>query len=95
MAIRRADVSLWFSSWYPPFMIELHIDDDGPRAGERVFLLLHGFTGDTTTWAGVRDALRRHGRTVAIDLVGHGRSPAPEDVAAMGAPPVRQAEQKA
>ncbi len=61
-------------------MIQLHLDDDGPQAGQRTFLLLHGFTGDTTTWCRARDVLRRHGRTVAVDLVGHGQSPAPEDL---------------
>jgi 2-succinyl-6-hydroxy-2,4-cyclohexadiene-1-carboxylate synthase len=62
-------------------MHHLHYDDDGPQPGQRAFVLLHGFTLDHTTWAPVRDALRRHGRTIAVDLIGHGRSPAPEDVA--------------
>lgn len=75
-------VSLDIGSCYPASMIDLHFDDDGPQAGRRGFLLLHGFTGDTTTWGRARDVLRRHGRTVAVDLVGHGRSPAPDDVAA-------------
>jgi 2-succinyl-6-hydroxy-2,4-cyclohexadiene-1-carboxylate synthase len=63
-------------------MLDLYIDDDGPAAGQRTFLLLHGFTGDGTTWSPVRAGLRRWGRTVTVDLVGHGRSPAPDDVAA-------------
>jgi len=65
-------------------MIRLQVDDDGAGApsGGPVFVLLHGFTTDGTAWAPVRAALRRFGRTVAVDLIGHGRSPAPEDVSA-------------
>jgi 2-succinyl-6-hydroxy-2,4-cyclohexadiene-1-carboxylate synthase len=62
-------------------MIELHVDSDPPSAGGRTLVLLHGFTGDTTTWDPVREGLRRWGQTVALDLIGHGRSPKPEDVA--------------
>ncbi|MFI5400693.1 MAG: 2-succinyl-6-hydroxy-2,4-cyclohexadiene-1-carboxylate synthase [SAR324 cluster bacterium] len=63
-------------------MIDLHADWDGPAAaGERTLVLLHGFTGDTTTWDPVRDGLRRWGKTLALDLVGHGKSPKPDDVA--------------
>src|SRR5689334_13898460 len=60
-------------------MVELHYDDDGAQAGERAFVLLHGFTLDHTTWGGVRDALRKFGRTIAVDLIGHGQSPAPDE----------------
>jgi 2-succinyl-6-hydroxy-2,4-cyclohexadiene-1-carboxylate synthase len=60
----------------------LHVDDDGPRTGSRAFVLLHGFTLDHATWQPVRDSLRRFGRTLAVDLIGHGQSPAPEDVGA-------------
>lgn len=51
-------------------------------------VLLHGFTGDTTTWAAFADAWaaayrRRAGPSLyAVDLVGHGRSPDPDDPAA-------------
>jgi 2-succinyl-6-hydroxy-2,4-cyclohexadiene-1-carboxylate synthase len=63
-------------------MIELHADWDGPAApGERTLVLLHGFTGDTTTWDIVRPGLRRWGKTLALDLIGHGQSPKPEDLA--------------
>lgn len=60
----------------------LHYDDDGPQAGTRAFVLLHGFTLDHATWRPVRDGLRRFGRTLAVDLIGHGQSPAPEDLGA-------------
>jgi len=63
-------------------VIELHADWDGPAAaGERTLVLLHGFTGDTTTWDSVRAGLRRWGKTLALDLVGHGKSPKPDDAA--------------
>jgi len=61
-------------------MIELHTDWDGPAtAGERTLVLLHGFTGDISTWEPVRAGLRRLGKTLALDLIGHGQSPKPDD----------------
>ncbi len=67
-------------------MIELHTDWDGakpsaPGRADRVLVLLHGFTGDLTTWEPVRSGLRRWGRTLGVDLIGHGRSPVPQQVA--------------
>jgi 2-succinyl-6-hydroxy-2,4-cyclohexadiene-1-carboxylate synthase len=62
--------------------LKLHFDWDGPPpAGGRALVLLHGFTGDTTTWEPLRPDLRQHGATLAIDLPGHGRSPAPRAAA--------------
>jgi 2-succinyl-6-hydroxy-2,4-cyclohexadiene-1-carboxylate synthase len=58
--------------------IELHADWDGPPPpGGRTLVLLHGFTGDAATWDPVREGLRRWGSTLALDLIGHGGSPAP------------------
>ncbi|WLS11642.1 acetoin dehydrogenase dihydrolipoyllysine-residue acetyltransferase subunit (plasmid) [Shinella sumterensis] len=46
--------------------------DSGPTYGEAV-LLLHGFSGDRTTWAAIASGLKRAGRrVVAVDLPGHG-----------------------
>lgn len=42
-------------------------------------LLLHGFTGRGSSWAGQLSALQRSHRTIAVDLLGHGRSDAPAD----------------
>ena len=53
--------------------------DANLRDGRPVLVLLHGFTQDRTAWDGVRDGLRRIGPTVAVDLIGHGASPKPDD----------------
>lgn len=46
--------------------------DIGPKNAQ-VFLLLHGFSGDRTTWSNVASGLRRAGfRVVAPDLPAHG-----------------------
>ncbi|WP_342514852.1 2-succinyl-6-hydroxy-2,4-cyclohexadiene-1-carboxylate synthase [Sporosarcina sp. FSL K6-1522] len=42
-------------------------------------VLLHGFTGSTTTWQETMNLLAGKCRTVAIDLTGHGKTTAPED----------------
>lgn len=52
----------------------LHIEVGG--AGEPL-ILLHGFTGSAETWAPLRDSLGRSHRLVAVDVIGHGVSPAP------------------
>jgi 2-succinyl-6-hydroxy-2,4-cyclohexadiene-1-carboxylate synthase len=41
--------------------------------------LLHGFTGSAATWEPVAQHLAGGSRTVAVDLIGHGRSDAPAD----------------
>jgi len=58
--------------------VSLHAVVDG--AGPPV-ALLHGFTGCAATMASVADGLRADHRTVCLDLVGHGASEAPRDVA--------------
>lgn len=46
--------------------------DAGPKSA-RTFLLLHGFSGDRTTWSLVANGLRRAGyRVIAPDLPAHG-----------------------
>lgn len=45
----------------------------------RPLLLLHGFTGSAATWAPHLRALWASQRTIAVDLLGHGRSDAPSD----------------
>lgn len=48
----------------------------------RPVVLLHGFTGSTRSMTCVSDNLCHRYRTVSLDLVGHGRSEAPAEVAA-------------
>jgi 2-succinyl-6-hydroxy-2,4-cyclohexadiene-1-carboxylate synthase len=60
-------------------MNNLHAEEAG--AGPPI-LLLHGFTGSVDEWAELTPRLAPLRRVVAIDLIGHGRSPAPADVAA-------------
>lgn len=52
----------------------LHVEraGDGPP-----LVLLHGFTGATTTWTPLLPRLAGEHTTIAIDLPGHGRSSAP------------------
>jgi 2-succinyl-6-hydroxy-2,4-cyclohexadiene-1-carboxylate synthase len=61
----------------------LHTEWHGaPRgAGQAPLLLLHGFAGDGTAWEPVRAGLGKAAPLLSVDLVGHGRSPAPEDPA--------------
>jgi 2-succinyl-6-hydroxy-2,4-cyclohexadiene-1-carboxylate synthase len=55
--------------------IALNVEDEG--AGPAL-MLLHGFTGDVSTWQPLLAALPGF-RTVRVDLIGHGRSDAPDD----------------
>lgn len=57
--------------------LTLHAERAG--AGPPV-VLLHGFTGSTTTWRRVTDVLSPEFEVIAIDIVGHGRSASPEAV---------------
>lgn len=49
-------------------------------AGEPL-VLLHGFTGSSAAWFTVLPALAERYRVIAVDLLGHGESDAPEDPA--------------
>ena len=55
---------------------EVRIGGDGPP-----LLLVHGFTGRGSDWAPFVPALRRAATTIAVDLLGHGRSDSPADPA--------------
>lgn len=47
-------------------------NDDAPAV-----ILLHGFTGDYTTWNSLCGALKDSFRVIAIDLLGHGKTDSP------------------
>ncbi len=56
--------------------VHLHVEVGGQGSP---LLLLHGFTGSTRTWDPFIPDLRTRHTTVAVDLLGHGRSDAPEE----------------
>src|SRR5215831_21050398 len=54
------------------------LKDDQETA--QTLVLLHGFTGSAAGWGNILDALADYGlRIIAMDLLGHGQSDAPED----------------
>lgn len=50
-----------------------YVEWDGP--GERTFVLVHGLGGSHLNWVRVGEGLARHGRVLAPDLAGFGRTP--------------------
>ncbi|HEX8968714.1 MAG TPA: 2-succinyl-6-hydroxy-2,4-cyclohexadiene-1-carboxylate synthase [Chloroflexota bacterium] len=58
--------------------LEFHVESEG--AGPAL-LVLHGFTGSVRAWDDLRAELTSSARVIAIDLIGHGRSAIPVDVA--------------
>lgn len=55
-----------------------YFDTGAPRSTKSQgapILLFHGFTADKESWLGLARRLRRNHRLVAVDLVGHGKSP--------------------
>src|SRR5215216_6444427 len=56
--------------------IDFHVEDHGTGMP---LVLLHGFTGSAASWTPVRYDLARFHRVIAIDIIGHGASAAPED----------------
>lgn len=58
--------------------VRLHVASSGRGTPVAV---LHGFTGSGESMAEVAAALDAHHRVLCVDLVGHGRSPAPDDPA--------------
>jgi 2-succinyl-6-hydroxy-2,4-cyclohexadiene-1-carboxylate synthase len=43
-------------------------------------VLLHGFTGDSTTWKAISHEWQQKRKLIAIDIIGHGKSDSPMDV---------------
>jgi 2-succinyl-6-hydroxy-2,4-cyclohexadiene-1-carboxylate synthase len=58
--------------------VTLHAEVSGADRPGRAIVLLHGFTGAAESMAETAGHLAELGPTVCIDLVGHGRSGAPE-----------------
>lgn len=43
-------------------------------------VLLHGFTGDSSTWSNCEELLNKNSQVIKIDLIGHGKSSSPEAI---------------
>ncbi|WP_040207533.1 2-succinyl-6-hydroxy-2,4-cyclohexadiene-1-carboxylate synthase [Neobacillus jeddahensis] len=43
-------------------------------------LLLHGFTGDTSTWSSFSNVWGKHSMLIAPDILGHGKTESPEEL---------------
>ncbi len=71
------------SHWVEVEGVRLHVESAG--VGPDV-VLLHGFTGSTQSVREIAAALARRFRTLCVDLVGHGRSDAPDDPGAYALP---------
>ena len=56
--------------------IKLNVEVQGQGAP---LFMLHGFTGDSTTWHSLAGRLKERYTTVLVDLIGHGESDAPEE----------------
>lgn len=54
--------------------LKLHYLDWGGEASRRTFVLLHGGAAHAHWWDGVAPILSAHGRVIALDFRGHGRS---------------------
>jgi 2-succinyl-6-hydroxy-2,4-cyclohexadiene-1-carboxylate synthase len=61
--------------------VRLGIEQRGEtRTNHQTLVLLHGFTGSAAGWGHHMDTLAEYGlRVIALDLLGHGKSDAPED----------------
>jgi 2-succinyl-6-hydroxy-2,4-cyclohexadiene-1-carboxylate synthase len=71
------------SHWIEVEGVRLHVESAGQ--GPDV-VLLHGFTGSTQSMRDVAAGLARRFRTHCVDLVGHGRSDAPDALEAYALP---------
>ena len=58
--------------------VRLGIEQRGKR-GQPPLVLLHGFTGSAASWGAYLDTFAAHGmHVIALDMLGHGQSDAPE-----------------
>lgn len=61
----------------PRYPHELYVEQVGHGPP---LLILHGFTGSTAEWDEVAPLLMPHATLLKVDLLGHGRSPAPVEL---------------
>lgn len=57
--------------------VHVEVFNDGAK---NTLVLLHGFTGSTKTWHHVVKELPTSVKVIAIDLIGHGQSTAPQTI---------------
>jgi 2-succinyl-6-hydroxy-2,4-cyclohexadiene-1-carboxylate synthase len=57
----------------------LNVEIQSGAADAPVLVLLHGFTGSSRTWSGLRSRVGEDLTLVAIDAMGHGKSAVPND----------------
>ena len=59
----------------------LHASLDEKHESERhPLIMLHGFTGSSSSWKGFEENWKAHSVGAAIDIVGHGRTDSPNDL---------------
>jgi 2-succinyl-6-hydroxy-2,4-cyclohexadiene-1-carboxylate synthase len=46
--------------------------------GSRPLVLLHGFTGDFTTWTSFSNSFRKDSKVIIPDIIGHGKTESPD-----------------
>ena len=79
-------VDIWGNAYPTPTIESLDIGIEGmryhvERAGTGPPLVfLHGFTGSTSTWAGLLPLFAKDFTAVAVDLPGHGQTDSPDDL---------------
>ena len=66
---------------------QYNIEISGPDRG-RPLLLLHGFTGDATTWRNLIREMPAGFRLIRLDILGHGKSDKPESASSYHMPAV-------
>ena len=59
--------------------VDLHGPAEGPADAAPPLLLIHGFMASRAQWHGNVARLSRRRRVAVVELLGHGRSEAPED----------------
>lgn len=57
--------------------VSIYIVDSGPYSESSAYLFVHGWLGDHSTWNDLLAHFPERGRTIAVDLRGHGMSSAP------------------
>lgn len=68
--------------------VKINVEVQGTRTSGPTVVLLHGFTGSTSSWHSLAAALTPSYKVVMIDALGHGKSEAPTDPARYSLPNV-------